>query len=146
MTFHWATVAGSTDLTESSWRLYVWKRKFSLKQYFSRPDPTCSFNTWRTLGWSSFLRVVPPHVRTYSFHLLPPHTLSSLPGSEQLFDVHHLQSCVKTPQHLLLHTTETSPMDPPRVQLVSYSSGVARAALCCHKSLMCLSQLISVQK
>lgn len=119
---------------------------FSLKQYFSRPDSTSS-NTWKILELSSsFLPVVPSHVLTSSFCLLPPHTLSSLPDSEQLYEVHHLQSCVEAPQHLLQHTTETSAMDPPKKQLVSYSSGVAKAALCCHKSLMCLNQLISVQK
>lgn len=119
---------------------------FSLRQYFSRLGSTSS-NTWKILELSSlFLPVVPSHVLTSSFCLLPPHTLFSLPGLEQLFEVHHLQSCVEATQHLLQHTTETSPMDLPKRQLVSYSSGVAKAALCCHKSLMCLSQLISVQK
>lgn len=54
--------------------------------------------------------------------------------------------CKDTPIWLLGYVTETPPIDPSKMQLKSYSSGVAKAVLCFHKSLMHFSQPLSVQK
>lgn len=79
--------------------------------------------------------VCSPHISCLPF--LVQNTSRCLPSSEL---------CKGVPTLLLRHTIEAPPTDPPKMQRTCHSSGVAKAALCLYKTLMCLHQPTSVQK
>lgn len=79
--------------------------------------------------------VCSPHISCLPFLV---QNTSRCPPSSEL--------CKGVPTLLLRHTIEAPPTDPPKMQRTCHSSGVAKAALCLYKTLMCLHQPTSVQK